>query len=175
MKNFIIAFVFGVCTILVLLPVMPNKTVVDNTSSDSKILRLQEENTELARRLVNEQRTSDALREKYDEVLARIAIVQTANEVGQYLGEYPEFLLLVLDKELEAVEADKAPHGSFSDYFVPIVRTAQLAGVSQVEIDKRLDRVVRLVKQGKPLSTSAISIPQFTEYIEKLKNPVFVR
>lgn len=64
------------------------------------------------------------------------------------LKENPLFFLLVIDAELSAAEKGKEGNGSFSDFFVPTIHEALDAGVSRIEIQKRVNRLIKLANNG---------------------------
>lgn len=64
------------------------------------------------------------------------------------LKKNPYFFLLVLDAELSAIEKNEEVHGSFSDFFIPTIHEALEAGVSRIEIQKRVNKLTKLANRG---------------------------
>ncbi len=64
------------------------------------------------------------------------------------LKKNPEFFLFVLDTELSSAEKSEEPYGSFSDFFVPTINEALNAGVSRLEIQRRIDKLIQLANKG---------------------------
>lgn len=62
------------------------------------------------------------------------------------------FVLRVMDAELDAVEVDQSPSGSFTDYFVPMMAKAIEAGASRGEVSQRLERLIDLAHDEKYFS-----------------------
>lgn len=69
-----------------------------------------------------------------------------------YLETDPKYLLHTLDHDLDAVERDEEPIGSFTDWFVPNAYTAMKVGAATAEVQARFERAIALAEQGKYIS-----------------------
>jgi len=93
--------------------------------------------------------------QEYDSLIDQGQRLKNLKEYNEWLEKYisnlkknPSFFLLVLDSELSAIEKSQDPYGSFSDYFVPTIHEALDAGVSRIEIQKRINKLVQLANKG---------------------------
>ncbi len=69
------------------------------------------------------------------------------HDLQEYLERDPNYLLYLMDRDLDAVERGENTRGSFSDYFVPNAVKALAAGATKKDIMTRIDRVIALAEK----------------------------
>ncbi|MBI2003805.1 MAG: hypothetical protein HYS78_02420 [Parcubacteria group bacterium] len=107
--------------------------------------------------------------EQHEYLEARVdSLSRELRELREYLEDDPNFLLRVMDRDLDAAERGEEPRGSFSDYFVPNAAKALEAGATREDVNARIDRVIVLAEKGRYLSS-------FVSQLMKEGGPTAVR
>jgi hypothetical protein len=77
--------------------------------------------------------------------------------------------LAVADRALDRAERGEDPGGSFSDFVVPALMDAYVAGAAESEIEKRLHRIGRLERAGVEDAEEGYARSVFARYQEDLE------
>lgn len=112
------------------------------------------------REMKNNSKTIQIPQHEYDSLKKEVYYTQFLEEelkrkenfIGN-LKQNPQFFLCVLDAELSATEKGQDSYGSFSDFFIPTIHEALKAGVSRLEIQKRINKLTELANKGSFLSS----------------------
>lgn len=92
--------------------------------------------------------------EEHEQLKSEVAYLnEELRELREYLENDPQFLLHLMDRDMDAVENGRNARGSFSDYFVPNMAQAMKAGASKKDVEARLNRAIALAERELYLSS----------------------
>ena len=125
----------------------PRKAVAEE-KDENLLKKLEESNTKIQR-----------LTEELEKMrVIQVPVLREPKYTDPFLTKDPAVYLGRMDQDLDDVERGENPVGSFSDWFAINAAEAAKNGASKKEIDARVERLIRLAKEGKPLSTFVITL-----------------